>query len=177
LDTLHTGVIFLGTKGEIVVMNRSAEKLLAERDGLRTSRTGLLAEHPAESTLLTTTIRQAASSSNGHGISAGGTVLISRRTRPPLQILVSPVHNPVVQTSQRVAAIIFINDPLRPQRPTQDLLRMQYGLTPAECRVALLLSDGHAPRKIAEIVGVTDNTVRSQIKSKFSKTGVRRQGE
>jgi DNA-binding CsgD family transcriptional regulator len=53
---------------------------------------------------------------------------------------------------------------------------MLYGLTLAESRVALLLSDGHAPRKIAEIVGVTDSTVRSQIKSVFSKTGVRRQG-
>jgi DNA-binding CsgD family transcriptional regulator len=43
--------------------------------------------------------------------------------------------------------------------------------------MALLLGDGHAPRKIANMVGVTDNTVRSQIKSIFSKTGVRRQGE
>lgn len=54
---------------------------------------------------------------------------------------------------------------------------MLYGLTPAQCRVALLLSDGHAPRKIASMVGVTDNTVHSQIKSIFSKTGVKRQGE
>ena len=29
----------------------------------------------------------------------------------------------------------------------------------------LLLGDGHAPRKIAEMVGVSDNSVRSQIKS------------
>ena len=54
---------------------------------------------------------------------------------------------------------------------------MLYGLTPAECRVALLLSDGRAPQEIAKMVGVTQNTVRSQIKSIFSKTGVRRQGE
>jgi DNA-binding CsgD family transcriptional regulator len=33
------------------------------------------------------------------------------------------------------------------------------------------------PRKIAEMVGVTDNTVRSQIKSIYSKTGVKRQGK
>jgi len=39
------------------------------------------------------------------------------------------------------------------------------------------LGDGHAPRKIANMVGVTDNTVRSQIKSIFSKTGVKRQDE
>jgi hypothetical protein len=35
----------------------------------------------------------------------------------------------------------------------------------------------HTPRKIANMVGVTDNTVRSQIESIFSKIGVKRQGE
>ena len=40
-----------------------------------------------------------------------------------------------------------------------------------------LVADGHTPREIADKVGVTDNTVRSQIKSIFSKTGVKRQGE
>jgi hypothetical protein len=37
-----------------------------------------------------------------------------------------------------------------------------------------LLSDGHSPKEIANIAGVSDDTVRSQIKSIFSKTGVRR---
>jgi DNA-binding CsgD family transcriptional regulator len=45
----------------------------------------------------------------------------------------------------------------------------------AEIRLALLLGDGHAPRQIAHTVGVTENNVRSEIKSIFSKTGVRRQ--
>jgi DNA-binding CsgD family transcriptional regulator len=73
--------------------------------------------------------------------------------------------------------VAFVHDPLRSQRPPQEVLRTLYGLTPAECRVALLLADGHAPRKIADMVGVTDNTVRSQIKSIFAKTGVKRQAE
>lgn len=177
LDALQSGVIFLGADAEIVLMNRSAEKIVAERDGLLATRTALLAEHAAESTLLATAIRQAASPSNGHGISTGSTVLISRRNGPPLQLLVSPIHNSIVETSRLVSAVVFINDPLRCQRPTQALLQTVYGLTPAECRVALLLSDGHAPREIANTVGVTENTVRSQIKSIFSKTGVKRQGE
>jgi hypothetical protein len=42
---------------------------------------------------------------------------------------------------------------------------------------ALLLSDGHAPRHIANTLGVTENIVRSQIKSIYSNTGVKRQGE
>lgn len=42
---------------------------------------------------------------------------------------------------------------------------------------ALLLSDVILLQDIANTVGVTDNTVRSQVKTIFSKTGVRRQGE
>jgi DNA-binding CsgD family transcriptional regulator len=40
----------------------------------------------------------------------------------------------------------------------------------------LRLGDGYALRQIANTVGVTENTLRSQIKSVFSKT-VKRQGE
>jgi DNA-binding CsgD family transcriptional regulator len=176
LDMHPTGIILLGTTGQVVLMNRAASALVSGGDGLMATRTGLRAEQPAESLLLEKTIRLAASTSNGHGISAGGMVLISRRARPPLQILVSPIRNSAI-TSQTVAAIAFITDPSQRQRPTQDVLRARFGLTPAECRVALLSSDGHAPRKIANMIGVTDNTVRSQIKSIFSKTGVNRQGE
>ena len=177
LDILPTGLIFLGTKGEVVLMNRSAFAFVAERDGLLATRDGLRAERLAEASLLEKTILQAASTSSGKGNSAGGTVMISRRSRPPLRIQISPIRNAVIQTSQSIAAVAFVNDPSRANRPTQEVLRLLYGLTPAECRVALLLGDGHAPRRIATMVGVTDNTVRSQIKSIFSKTGVRRQGE
>ena len=177
LDMLPTGLIFFGTKGEVVLMNRSALASVAERDGLLATRDRLRAERSAESSLLEKTILQAASTSSGKGHSAGGTVIISRRSRPPLRLQISPIRNSGIQTSQSIAAVAFVNDPLRANRPTQEVLRLFYGLTPAECRVALLLGDGHAPRKIANMVGVTDNTVRSQIKSIFSKTGVRRQGE
>ena len=176
-DMLPTGVIFLGPKGEVVLMNRSALASVSERNGLLATRDGLRAERPAESSLLEKTILQAASTSSGKGHSAGGTVIISRRSRPPLRLQISPIHNSVIHTSRSIAAVAFVNDPLRANRPTQEVLRLLYGLTPAECRVALLLGDGHAPRRIAAMVGVTDNTVRSQIKSIFSKTGVRRQGE
>ena len=176
MDRHPTGIVFLGTDGQVVLMNRAASAFVSERDGLLANRDGLRAERPAESALLEKTIRQAASTSNGHGMSAGGMVLISRRARPPLQILVSPIRDSAI-TSQAVAAIAFVTDPWQRQRPTQDVLRARFGLTPAECRVAMLSSDGHAPRKIANMIGVTDHTVRSQIKSIFSKTGVKRQGE
>jgi DNA-binding CsgD family transcriptional regulator len=177
-DLLPTATIFLGPKGEIVFMNRSAEALVAERNGLTASSAGLRAECQGESKLLAKTILAACSTSVSNGLSAGGTILVSRRERPPLQILVSPIRNSRIGIRhQAIAAVAFVSDPLRQQRPAQEVLRALYRLTWAECRVALLLSDGHAPRKIANMVGVADSTVRSQIKSIFSKAGVRRQGE
>jgi DNA-binding CsgD family transcriptional regulator len=72
---------------------------------------------------------------------------------------------------------LMVCDLERSRQIRRAVLRSLYGLTPAECRVALLLVDGHAPRQIANTFRVTENTVRSQIKSIFSKTGARRQSD
>lgn len=179
LDSVPTGVIFLGPDGKVVFINRSASDLISENDGLWLDASAALrAERQAESDLLTRTIQQAAQ--NCQGPPMGGAILVSRRTRPPLQVLISPVSQstvPTFWTAQPINAVVFVLDPSRRQRPAMDLLRALFGLTSAECRVALLLSDGHAPKEIASMVGVTENTVRSQIKSIFLKTGVKRQGE
>ena len=108
------------------------------------------------------------------GICAEGTVLISRRARPPLQVLVTPIRPSTLRLSRKIAVAVFIHDPSRPQRPADTLPRTLHELTRAECRVALLSSDGRVPREIAGKIGVTENTVRSQIKSIYNKTGVKR---
>ena len=118
---------------------------------------------------------EATSATNGLHLAAGS-VFISRRSRPALQITISPFCGKI-DSPQPIKAVAFIVDPSQRQRPAQDILRILFGLTPAECRVALLLADGRSPREIAESVGVSFETVRSQIKSIFSKTNVKRQGE
>ena len=70
-----------------------------------------------------------------------------------------------------------MNDAARRQRPAEDTLRTRFGLTRAESRVALLRCDGRAPKNIAETIGVSVETVRSQMKSIFAKADVRRQIE
>lgn len=180
LDMLPTAIFFLGAKGEILIMNRSASALAAEKDGILATPRGLRAELPGESSLLERAITDAISPSNGKVITSGGTVRVSRRTRSPLHILISPIRDSNINgisVGQAVRAVAFVTSASRRPPPTQDILRTLFGLTPAECRVALLLSDGLAPRKIASMIGVSDNTVRAQIKNIFSKTGVNRQGE
>jgi DNA-binding CsgD family transcriptional regulator len=177
LEILATGVIFFGAAGEVLFMNRSASNTIAEKDGLLSARDGLRAEKADESSSLEKTIREAASKLNGERVSSGGAVKISRNSRPPLCIQISPIRAVSIKTSRPIKAMGILHDPLRQPRPSQELLRAAYKMTPAECRVAMLLADGRGPREIAETVGVTFETIRSQIKSIFAKTNVRRQSQ
>ena len=127
LDILPAGLIFLGTKGGVVLINRSSFTFVAERDRLLATRNRFAPSRLAEASLLEKTILQAASTSSGKGDSAGGTVMISRRSRPPLQIQISPIRNAVIQTSQSIAAVPFVNDLSRADRPTQEYCSCFYG--------------------------------------------------
>lgn len=176
-DMLPTGLLLLDSKGKIIFMNRTAASTVAQSDGLLVIEKHLRAERSEESDRMTAMVDSAVSLSTKATMSAGGAMLVSRRTRLPLHVVISPVRNTRLRTFQKIAAVAFVNDPLRSQRPVEAVLRQLYGLTSAECRVALLLSDVHSPRAIAERIGVTENTVRSQIKSIYAKTGVRRQSE
>ncbi|HTZ46054.1 MAG TPA: LuxR C-terminal-related transcriptional regulator [Verrucomicrobiae bacterium] len=177
LEMLQTGIVFFGNKGEVVFRNRSAASVFSQRDGLLETREGLKAERSNESSLLCKAILEAVSHSVGVGLSRESTLRITRRTRPALQVAISPLRDNAVNAQRPVAAVAFITDPLLRQRPTHDILHALFGLTPAECRVALLLGEGRSPRETSQILGVTFSTVRTQIRSIFSKMNVKRQGE
>lgn len=57
------------------------------------------------------------------------------------------------------------------------IIRHLYGLTPAEYRVAALIAQGKSVPQAAAELGVSRNTLKTQLKSIFTKTGTHRQGE
>ncbi|MEM9626544.1 MAG: helix-turn-helix transcriptional regulator [Pseudomonadota bacterium] len=61
--------------------------------------------------------------------------------------------------------------------PVELRLRRRFRLSKAEARVATLLSDGLAPRMIADRLNVSIHTVRSQLQAIFNKTDTSRQAE
>lgn len=56
-------------------------------------------------------------------------------------------------------------------------LAADFGLTGAECRVALLLGEGLSQRQVAARIGVSRNTVKTQAQAVYQKLGVARQAE
>lgn len=177
LNMLTTGVIFLGAKGEVLLMNSAAEQILNSRDGLLLAHGKLGAAVYGESTRIQAMIGAAVKTGSGSGLSAGGTLLISRRKGRPISVTVAPLHEFSASFSHQPVAVLFISDPDRNPELPVDLLQRCYGLTPAEARLALVLLEGHSLKAAADSCGVTHNTAKSQLKSVFLKTEVQRQGE
>jgi DNA-binding CsgD family transcriptional regulator len=106
----------------------------------------------------------------------GGTLRITRQHGRSLHIRIAPFPSEHSPGGSRFEAIALIGDPDRAQRLPFETMRSVYGLTPAEARLALLLLDGKTIAEAADEHEVTKDTVRSQLKSLFLKTGTRRQG-
>lgn len=177
LNMLAVGVIFIGPDGEMVLVNSKAEELLRHGDGLRLVHSRLSADLHVEASRLQALISGAMQTSNGKGLSTGGTILISRKSGRPLSVTVAPLRNLTVGIGQQPCAILFVSDPEQNVELPADLLCRCYRLTMAEARLTMLLLEGHSLKETADLCGVTYNTAKSQLKSIFSKTQVQRQSE
>jgi DNA-binding CsgD family transcriptional regulator len=176
LNMLAAGVIFVGGAAEIILMNTRAEKLLQRRDGLLTVGGRLSAAVNVEAERLEAVVSGFAHP-NRVGLSAGGTILISRKAGRPLSVTVAPLRNFSVGLGQPPAAVLFISDPDQNLELPADLLQRCYGLTSAEARLTMILLEGHSLKEAADLCGVSQNTAKTQLKSVFSKTHVQRQSE
>jgi DNA-binding CsgD family transcriptional regulator len=157
-------------------MNRSASNVLELRDGLLAKNGRLTAEHPPESARLELLIHQATATSIGIGLDSGGTISISRKSRGPLHVVLIPVRS-VNLDMPTAAAVAFVVDPEKKIRAKDWILRGLFRLTPAECRVAVLLGEGRSLPEIAATLGVTRNTLKTQVTNVYAKTGVSRQSQ
>ena len=102
---------------------------------------------------------------------------VTRRQKPALHLMISPARGLDLDKDCVVRAIVFVTDPAERVRPLPETLQQRYELTPAECRLAMLLADGRTLSQIAEMLGVSRNTLKSQLASTYSKTGTSRQSD
>jgi DNA-binding CsgD family transcriptional regulator len=74
-------------------------------------------------------------------------------------------------------AIAVLIDPDRRWAPTEMTLRATFGFTPAEARLVSSISSGAPLDAIAASIGITRQTLKTQLKIIFAKAGVHRQAE
>jgi DNA-binding CsgD family transcriptional regulator len=179
LDRIALGVALVSAKGQVLRLNRAAETIVASGDGLWVGRNGLSAARSDESRSLQRLIAEAAAAGMGDGTGAGGAISLSRPSgAKPLPVLVAPFSGKrLADGASWPAAIVFIGNPEQEAPGATDLLRRLYGMTHAEASLATILLQGKDLTEAAGELGVTMNTVRTQLRGVFDKTGARRQAD
>jgi DNA-binding CsgD family transcriptional regulator len=104
-------------------------------------------------------------------------VIIARDGSPWLLIETMPVTSASIEIFDGCLAILVVSDVTQPHFTDVALLGLIFGLTAAEARLASALSKGQDLDGAAAAFGVSPQTVRSQLRAIFAKTGWRRQAE
>jgi DNA-binding CsgD family transcriptional regulator len=179
LEAVAAAAFLVSTAGNVLHMNELAVTLLHKGDGLRLEGTSLTAWSPKDRERLSLLIAGTASASTKPAhIAQGGALPISRPgAQHPLHVSVLPVPERSRSIVGIPCALVFVTDPDASPKSRADCMRMLYGLTPTESRLADLLLEGLEVRGIADRLGITIETARFHLKRVLAKTGTRRQTE
>lgn len=180
IEASGTGTILVEADGKIVTTNSVADALLARGSAL-SMRNGRLRGSTTEITRqICATIAEMARLQSSVAVPRlYRSFALPDPERPhPLTLIVrpGPPYGPVSAPLKRTALLV-LRDPTRlAMLPVEDLGCL-FGLSPAEARLATRLADGDGLDEAAQLLGISRNTVRSQLQSIFAKTGVNRQGD
>jgi len=177
LDRLPAGVLLLDASGQVVGANRAGDALITKGDGLRAGRDGIRARLPAETLALRQMVARAATPA-AEGESSDG-VLNIHRSPPhrPLNVLVAPLRGLLGHAGPRATVALFVSDPERAPATSVERMRRWLGLTTAEAALVLELLRGLRVEEAADVLQISTNTARTQLKRVLAKTGTGRQAE
>ncbi|HYG61739.1 MAG TPA: helix-turn-helix transcriptional regulator [Thermoanaerobaculia bacterium] len=177
LDRLPIGTLLLDRSGRVAVMNRTAEEIMALKDGLAVTPCGLKAASRKEDEALTCLVRRTTSAAQGKGLWPGGILRVPRPSfRRAFLVEVVPYGAHMVSGDGGcVAVAVFVSDPEAFPAPSH--VGCAYGLTVAEEALTVHLAKGETLESAAEALEVSLNTARTHLKHIFAKTGVKRQSD
>jgi len=176
LDVLAMPTLLFDEYGRVVHTNLSANELLKADNILRLESSHLFTNNAAVTRSLNLELTNAIRASRDSTVELAGVVLLPRRDRMPLMLMISPLRL-TGEFQVQGAALLFIFDPETTPRLTTNLVRKLFSLSEAEAELAVALCGGNTSDGIAKERGTSINTVKSQIKSIFLKTGTKRQSE
>jgi DNA-binding CsgD family transcriptional regulator len=103
--------------------------------------------------------------------------LPAREGRLPLILHVLPIRGAAHDIFAQAASLLVVTAVNQSAVPTATVLQALFDLSPAEARVARHIAEAKSVEDVATTLGVSRETVRSQLKSVLAKTGVARQQE
>jgi hypothetical protein len=179
LDRLSTGVLLVSSEGTLVHANRAGEGIVRAADGLSFGVAGLRARDRSEDRRLQSLISGAAATTSiaGGQRSAGGRVRISRPSgRRPYAVAVMPVSRNLPSPGKgKPAVIVFATDPASGPALDASGPEIQFGMPPAEARLAVALASGWSLPRYAAREGISYHTARTLLARALTRTGTESQ--
>ena len=108
----------------------------------------------------------------------GGAIRIGPKSTPgTLNLLVNPLNSGFINPGSidRECVLVILNDETTPGEYKPQRLQPLYGFTTAESKLAAEISNGTSIADYAETFKLSRNTLKSQLRACYHKTGVRNQ--
>ena len=174
LDVLAMPALLFNELAQVVHYNHSARQLIQHGNPLHLDQNHLQTSDLATSRKLAVELSKAIRASRGDGHDLNSVVLLPRSPQRPLMLMITPLQ---LRDSSQGAALLFVFDPEVTPALTAGSIRRLFGLSEAESSLAIALCSGKPLEDVALDRGTSINTVKSQLRSIFIKTGTKRQSE
>ena len=166
--------LLINRKGEVFRINQPAEKLLG--GDVRLVRKKLTSYDPNITVLLNRSLHDLMFYCSGGSL--GSPIALPRRGRRPVLAYLARLSPAAANPLADCQAIIVLIDLEKPRSNVPaEVLRSAFDLSPAEARLAELMSAGISLEAASDQIGIAKETGRNQLKSIFAKMNVSRQPE
>ena len=173
-DRTLTGAVVIARGGGVVRMNAAADALAGSAFRLIGRR--LVACDPTARVPLERLVESVAGPlALLHAIHAA--VPLPRLDARPVAALAMPLQGDARDIFSNAAGLIVLIDPQARRPDGSEILQSLYRLTQAETRIALALARGRDLQEIADELGNSVATVRTQLKTVLAKTATNRQSQ
>lgn len=180
LDRLGIGVVVLQERGEIVLANEEAARILEAKDGLRRSPGERVAAGDEETDArLRAAVLGASRAAQLEQPAEGITLEIPRRSGGEAYLVdVVPLRDYGDEMGAAFSGVLLLLiDPDHREMVSTQGLAKTYGLSPMETVVCRMLAQGLTLQEIADTRGVSFDTVKTQVRAVYAKTQTRSRGE
>lgn len=194
LNRLGAGVVLLDDQGTVQFANTAAEALLLRGDKVRrtaqdakrqkmSSHSGRLAVasgspglRAAFTKVIAAAIRPYVDNGDGEHF-AEALVLPDEHGKPALVVHAAPLGltSAFAENGTSVRAIVFLHELNGHRAVAPERLCQIFGMTPAEARAAMQLLESGSMQAMADRLGVSLNTFKTQIQAAYAKTNTNRQ--
>jgi DNA-binding CsgD family transcriptional regulator len=174
LHRLGHPALALDRLGFVLAANERAEDIFDDEFCARNRR--LVVRDQGARTAFANLIDQLRTTADGEALPAAP-IVVRRSAKRPLLIRVLPVDGAARTPFLGARALLIFSDPDKKSAPPSAVLSQTFRLSPAEARLASLIATGAPVALAAEQFGVSLDTIRTQLKAVYAKTGTRRQSE